>query len=141
MWSMVRLARPLVGLAGKVPAARAGVWRRLVAHPERVPTATADDMVLGVPQNMRHSVTGPRALAEFTRAIIGFRVEPLDGSIPVTVAWGDKDRFTPYDGQAARAREVLPHAHHVTLYGCGHIPFFDDPDQVSRVLLESIPHG
>jgi pimeloyl-ACP methyl ester carboxylesterase len=32
---------------------------------------------------------------------------------------------------------VLPGARHVTLTGCGHVPTWDDPEQVARVLLEA----
>ncbi len=39
--------------------------------------------------------------------------------------------------QALRARRVLPGARHVILHGCGHVPPYDDPEQVARVLLES----
>ena len=56
---------------------------------------------------------------------------------PVTVAWGDKDRLLIYSRQSARARRLLPDARHVTLRGCGHVPTWDDPEQVARVLLEA----
>jgi pimeloyl-ACP methyl ester carboxylesterase len=56
---------------------------------------------------------------------------------PTTVAWGDRDRLLIYSRQAPRARRVLPGAQHVTLAGCGHIPTWDDPEQVARVLLEA----
>jgi pimeloyl-ACP methyl ester carboxylesterase len=55
---------------------------------------------------------------------------------PVTVAWGAKDRLLIYSRQSARARRLLPDARHVTLHGCGHVPTWDDPEQVARVLLE-----
>ncbi len=61
--------------------------------------------------------------------------EELRG-VPVTIAWGDRDRLLLYR-QAARARRVLPWAQHVTLTGCGHVPFWDDPEQVSAVMLEA----
>ena len=55
---------------------------------------------------------------------------------PVTIAWGEKDRLLIYSRQSARARRLLPDARHVTLHGCGHVPTWDDPEQVARVLLE-----
>jgi pimeloyl-ACP methyl ester carboxylesterase len=54
--------------------------------------------------------------------------------VPLTIAWGDKDRLLLYR-QAARARRVLPWARHVTLRGCGHVPFTDDPEQVAAVVV------
>ena len=61
--------------------------------------------------------------------------EELRG-VPVTVAWGDRDRLLLYR-QAERAQRVLPWARHVTLAGCGHVPFWDDAEQVSAVMLEA----
>lgn len=55
--------------------------------------------------------------------------------VPVTVAWGTRDRIL-LPVQAIRARELLPEARHVALDGCGHVPMSDDPDLVARVLLE-----
>jgi pimeloyl-ACP methyl ester carboxylesterase len=48
---------------------------------------------------------------------------------PVTIAWGEWDFLLPY-WQAARARKALPGARHVRLRGCGHLPTWDDPEQV-----------
>ena len=55
--------------------------------------------------------------------------------LPVTVAWGTRDLVLPHIGQAARARAVLPHARHVRLRGCGHLPFADDPASCAGLLL------
>jgi pimeloyl-ACP methyl ester carboxylesterase len=46
--------------------------------------------------------------------------------IPVTIAWGSRDLILPAR-QAEAARAALPHARHVRLPGCGHLPFGDDP--------------
>jgi pimeloyl-ACP methyl ester carboxylesterase len=32
---------------------------------------------------------------------------------------------------------MLPDARHVTLAGCGHVPTWDDPEAVARVIVES----
>lgn len=54
--------------------------------------------------------------------------------MPVTIAWGDKDRIlTP--SQAVRARARLPRAHHLMLPGCGHVPMSDDPRLVASTIL------
>jgi pimeloyl-ACP methyl ester carboxylesterase len=55
---------------------------------------------------------------------------------PVTVAWGETDRLL-LPRQAARARAALPAARHVTLFGCGHVPTWDDPGLVARTVLSS----
>jgi pimeloyl-ACP methyl ester carboxylesterase len=59
--------------------------------------------------------------------------ERLD--VPVTIAWGTRDRLL-LPRQAARARARRPEARHVSLPGCGHVPFSDDPPLLARVILE-----
>jgi pimeloyl-ACP methyl ester carboxylesterase len=56
---------------------------------------------------------------------------------PTTVAWGDRDRLLIFSRQAPRARRALPGARHVVLRGCGHVPTWDDPEQVARAILET----
>jgi pimeloyl-ACP methyl ester carboxylesterase len=70
------------------------------------------------------------------RAIGGWRLTTAPEHIPVTIAWGTRDLVLPYR-QAARARALLPHARHVRLAGCGHLPFADDPHTCARLLLDS----
>jgi pimeloyl-ACP methyl ester carboxylesterase len=55
-------------------------------------------------------------------------------TVPVTVAWGTRDRILPYR-QAALARTRLPAARHLDLTGCGHVPMHDDPELVASVIL------
>ncbi len=56
--------------------------------------------------------------------------------LPVTIAWGRRDVLVPYWTCSHRARRRLPWARHVSLPGCGHVPFFDNPKLCARVLLE-----
>ena len=100
----------------------------LVARPWRIPA----DEAAGAMRNLARSPG-----FEATLEAIGdhaFGGHTLD--CPVTVAWGEKDRLLIYSRQSARARRLLPDARHVTLHGCGHVPTWDDPEQVARVLLE-----
>jgi pimeloyl-ACP methyl ester carboxylesterase len=70
-------------------------------------------------------------------------LESLDGwqapvpVCPATVAWGERDRLLIFSRQAPRARRRLPGARHVVLRGCGHVPTWDDPEQVASVLLSA----
>ncbi|BBH71417.1 hydrolase [Actinoplanes sp. OR16] len=56
-------------------------------------------------------------------------------TIPVTIAWGTRDAVLPHRPQSRRARAVLPRARHVTVPGCGHLPFNDDPARCAEILL------
>lgn len=137
-WTMALGMRPALRLAGRSPALRRQFWRNLAAHPERLPDEVGDELLLGLPRAMHHVTGDPRTALAVARDIVGYRVRSLPPGVPLTVAWGDQDRFTPFRPQAERARRTMPDARHVTLRGCGHIPTFDDPEQVGRVLVESL---
>lgn len=56
-------------------------------------------------------------------------------TVPVTVAWGARDRLLlPW--QSRRHEELPSQTRWLTLPGCGHVPTYDDPALVARVLLE-----
>ncbi|UFS94367.1 alpha/beta fold hydrolase [Nocardia huaxiensis] len=76
------------------------------------------------------------ALASFT----DFRLPDRTAveTIPVTIAWGNRDILLTYATQARRARAVLPGARHVTLHGSGHTPYYDDPAGCARLLLDQL---
>jgi pimeloyl-ACP methyl ester carboxylesterase len=76
-----------------------------------------------------------KGLIPTARALRGYE---FDGSpdVPVTVAWGEHDRIL-IPRQAARARQRLPQARHVTLPGCGHVPMGDDPKLIATTILET----
>jgi pimeloyl-ACP methyl ester carboxylesterase len=89
------------------------------------------------------------AAAESTRALAGAEgfddtLEAISRSsfeggeritVPVTIAWAEHDRVL-WRRQAARASAAVPGARMLTLTGCGHVPMFDDPEQVAHVILE-----
>lgn len=82
------------------------------------------------------ALRGGRGFAAVARHGASYAFTGDPGAVPVTVAWGTRDRILP-PVQALRARAVLPAARHVTLDGCGHVPMSDDPDAVTRVILET----
>jgi pimeloyl-ACP methyl ester carboxylesterase len=70
------------------------------------------------------------------RAMLNRRFEHGEHiEVPVTIAWGERDRLLP-PRQALWAKHLVPSARSVILYGCGHVPTYDDPEQVAAVLLE-----
>jgi pimeloyl-ACP methyl ester carboxylesterase len=52
------------------------------------------------------------------------------------VAWGEHDKLL-LRRQAARAQAALPHARHLVLAGCGHVPTYDDPAVVTDAIVTS----
>lgn len=102
---------------------------QLQARPERMPAAAAVAATVNLARSPGWDATIEAITHEhFTGA--------ADVRGPVTVAWGEKDRLL-LPRQAERARAALPRARHVTLFGCGHVPTWDDPGLVARTILTS----
>ncbi|MEU9131385.1 alpha/beta hydrolase [Kitasatospora sp. NPDC048540] len=104
-------------------------------------------MIYGRPERL-----DPRELLLDTRALLdapGFRQTLLAGraeqatrfpadlppDVPVTIAWGTRDRLLP-NVQGRRARRLLPGARFIPLVDCGHVPMGDNPELVARILLD-----
>jgi pimeloyl-ACP methyl ester carboxylesterase len=62
----------------------------------------------------------------------------LLAQIPTTIAWGSRDILLNYALQHRRAEAALPHASHITLHGCGHTPFYDDPLLCTSTVLATV---
>ena len=118
---------PGLGGALRVPPMRFVGFGMIVARPGRLSaeTARADALALRTGAGFTPVARAARAYS-FTKQI----------SVPVTVAWGTRDRIL-LPRQAMRARAVLPAARHVWLPGCGHVPMSDDPERVAGVILET----
>jgi pimeloyl-ACP methyl ester carboxylesterase len=131
LWLSVRLARRTERYARTMFATATG--RRLglslfVARPERL---SADE-----------AAENTSALAHapwFDETLPSLR--PLDFppdreiGVPLTIAWGSKDRLL-LPRQARRAARAIPRARVLMLQGCGHVPTWDDPEQVASVILD-----
>ncbi|MEU0784533.1 alpha/beta fold hydrolase [Streptomyces sp. NPDC006173] len=75
------------------------------------------------------------AFTETLRAGTSVRFTDDIPALPVTVAWGTRDRLL-VRRQGVRAKQMIPRARLVRLPGCGHVPMNDDPALVARVLLD-----
>ena len=129
-WHFTQVMLPLVGKLARSGALRRGLLSIVAeAHGERVPPEV-------LAEGMRQLVFAPGFQAT-RRATMYETFAGGDLGCPVTVAWGDHDRLLTYRTQSRRARSALPTATHVTLLDCGHVPVYDDPDQVARVILET----
>jgi pimeloyl-ACP methyl ester carboxylesterase len=125
-----RVGRKTAALLGPLTLTargRARMLGRSFLHPERLTPREAAAVVrayLGAPAYPRASYlmrTG--------------RIEDLKGiKSPITIAWAEHDRLV-------RNRPLKPgvlpkRVRQLTLPGCGHVPTWDDPVLVARVILE-----
>ncbi|WP_293786429.1 alpha/beta fold hydrolase [uncultured Aeromicrobium sp.] len=112
---------------------RSALGRRLVgfllyAHPERYDA----ERVLGDALSLKRS---PAFWPTLTSAV-SFRYRG-GMRVPTTIAWGTRDRVLN-PRQAERARRRLPEAVHVPLVGAGHVPMGDCPEEIVRIIGETV---
>jgi pimeloyl-ACP methyl ester carboxylesterase len=127
-----RLTTPL-GFASRFTIGRAFAFGQLIQHPSRIPYEDAIASLHALAKAPDFDATAAAMTAEKFR----------DGgqiSVPVTIAWAQHDRLL-LRRQAKRAARQVPRARMATLAGCGHVPTWDDPEQVARGLLEGSSAG
>lgn len=125
------LLRPVADQFTRPEFVRRAMLAVLYAHPARIEPETAADDLRNLADSRPALRTIIREGEPFERAIAD--------DLPVTIAWGAEDRvLLPY--QATRAQRQLPHAAHLRLLDCGHVPMSDDPDLIAGVILRGSAH-
>jgi pimeloyl-ACP methyl ester carboxylesterase len=88
------------------------------------------DEAVQVVRAFREGAAFDATLAASTRFTGGERIR-----VPVTVAFGTRDWLLT---RACQRRDALPaHTRWLTPRGWGHVPMWDDPDGVARLILEA----
>lgn len=124
--TLTRALRPLAPALARSPIARTLMLSQYNAKPwllDPGDVVESIDALLGAPafDDVCDSFTGylaPTGAADH---------------VPVTVAWGTKDRLL-LPRQLERARRRLPRARHVLVPGVGHLMMSDDPEAVAGVI-------
>ncbi|MDJ0359040.1 alpha/beta fold hydrolase [Rhodococcus sp. H29-C3] len=129
----VRLVRGLGVFGDRIVATGVGrtlLLSQLVAKPRKMPATAAAS-------SLRALASAP----SFDNDLASISHDRFSGGeqilAPVTIAWGQRDRLL-FPRQGRRAVQEIPGATGVTLRGCGHVPTFDDPKQVTSVILSTI---
>lgn len=122
------LPLPAVERLAHSAAGRAALTGTIYARPDRRSPAA----VIAETLALRHATGFTQTLAaggsvRFTDDVPG---------LPVTIAWGSRDRLL-LRRQGVRAKHTVPGARLVRLPGCGHVPMNDDPALVARVILDT----
>jgi pimeloyl-ACP methyl ester carboxylesterase len=125
---LAQTIRPVAGLLTRGERGRALALAGIVARPDRVPASAAAHLVA--------AYAGAPGFDAVNTAMRAGRFTGLDEiAVPVTLAWPDRDRLV------ARRRDLPPGVRSLTLHGCGHLPMWDDPEQVAAVLLAGSAAG
>jgi pimeloyl-ACP methyl ester carboxylesterase len=118
--------RPLLPLLLASRRARRALLQTTLAHPERLTAAEARGLV-----SDWLTAPGYDAANEQMRAHV-FE-DPERVTVPSTISWGDADRLLA----PPRPERMPPGSRYLVLEGCGHTPTWDDPEAVTRLLLEA----
>ncbi|MET8770252.1 alpha/beta fold hydrolase [Streptomyces sp. NPDC004658] len=122
-----RLPLPLVEGLSRSAAGRTALTSTIYARPaRRSPEAVVAETL---------ALVGATGFEATLRAGTTVRFTDDLSGLPVTVAWGTRDRIL-VRRQGIRAKQLIPHARLVRLPGCGHCPMNDDPALVARVILD-----
>ncbi|MGW5662281.1 alpha/beta fold hydrolase [Streptomyces sp. NPDC003758] len=118
---------PVVERLSRTAAGRTVLTSTIYARPgRRSPEAVvAETLALARAEGFAETLRAGTSV-QFTEDVPG---------LPVTVAWGTRDRLLLYR-QGVRAKRIIPGARLVRLPGCGHVPMNDDPALVARVILD-----
>jgi pimeloyl-ACP methyl ester carboxylesterase len=124
---MITAARPLLRFA----SVRRALNAQAMVHGDRVPA----DEVLRAMQSMAGTTILPQLLTTMQR---DGPIKPLAVTgIPVTIAWCEFDRVIPFETYGAPMLEKVPGARAETVKGAGHVPMFDEPQQVADMILST----
>ncbi|GFH34773.1 alpha/beta fold hydrolase [Streptomyces pacificus] len=118
---------PVLGRLSRTAAGRAALTSTIYARPGR----RSPQAVVAETRALRDA-TGFGETLDAGREVLFTSDVP---GVPVTVAWGDRDRLL-LRRQGIRAKQAIPGARLVRLPGCGHVPMSDDPALVARVILD-----
>jgi pimeloyl-ACP methyl ester carboxylesterase len=124
--------RPLLPSLARTTAGRAVIDAAIVARPGKMSPEQAEGDA--------RAFLGARDAVNVILADPPSFTEAIPAGVPVTIAWGTRDRLLP-PSQARVAKQRLPRARFVPLPGCGHVPMTDDPELVARVLLDGSAHS
>ena len=110
------------------PATRTPLFAGMIARPWVIPADEAVGMYQNLGDCPGFDATNV-ALHENTFSA-GHEI-----TVPVTIMWGTRD-YLLLPRQGPRAQRVLPNARLIRLKGAGHVPTYDAPAEIARLLLE-----
>jgi pimeloyl-ACP methyl ester carboxylesterase len=128
-----RLFAPLVSYALRTSVGRTLLLGQQFGRPWRLTTEEATEAA--------RTIGTTRGFPEHLRATNNARfTDGQEIDVPVTIAFGSRERLLSKGG-ARRSDELPQHSRWLELPGCGHVPTWDDPALVARVILETTGHA
>lgn len=132
-WRLNRTSGPLLPFALRFSPVRRWGMRLVVANPK------------GLTATQAVHIGRDTMDADWPRLLEIMREESLpaypDPGVPTVLAWCEQDRITPLLHDSPAWRRAVPHAEFRVLSGLGHIPMFDAPELLARMILELAERG
>jgi pimeloyl-ACP methyl ester carboxylesterase len=104
--------------------------RSSMEHGDRVPEKDFREMLRGM--------SGNRVLLGLLKTM--GRDGPITpmaaGKIPICIAWGECDQVIPFERYGQPMLERISGAEQRTIYGVGHVPMYDDPQALSKTIID-----
>ena len=127
---MLHYARPLLRTVAARPRARRLALRDVIADPSGVTATEALQLFEGaaectIVEEALHLTSTNQMFTELGEI-----------DVPVRIAYGTRDRIVRWPNCYVRMRRMLPTAEFVALKGLGHLPMWEDPELVTRIILE-----
>jgi pimeloyl-ACP methyl ester carboxylesterase len=126
--TLAKAGRPLAPKAMRTPFGRKLTLSSLIGKPAQM---QPDEAVL--------SVQGVADATWFWPTLGALCIDRFSGgeeiNVPVTIAWGEHDHLL-LPRQAPRALAEIPSARYVLLRDCGHVPAWDNPELVTKTILD-----
>jgi pimeloyl-ACP methyl ester carboxylesterase len=116
---------------------RRALTAQAMAHGER----QSPQAFLEALRGMSHTRILPGLLRSMAR---DGPIAPLDTTVPVTIAWGEHDRVIPHARYGTRFRDCIPNLREAVVADAGHVPMWDNPQQVVEHILcvtAAVDHG
>lgn len=123
---LAKLTKPLLLAATRREGVREGMLRTVVGRPQNVPPGDARQMIADWIEAPGYAASNE----EMRRHVFE---DPERVTVPVTIAWGELDRLVA----PPKSHRRPPGSRMVLLEGCGHTPNWDDPELITRLLLDS----
>jgi pimeloyl-ACP methyl ester carboxylesterase len=132
---LLQVGRRWLPIIARRPRLRALAMRELVADPSRVSAADAMAMMEGAAEC---AIADDAVTAARNQSLFG---DLGDIDCPVRILYGTRDVLVRWPSHFEKMRRILPQAEYLALRGLGHLPMWDDPATVARMILDVTDRG
>ncbi len=127
---MLRYARPLLRTVAARPRSRRLALMEVIADPSDITAGEALMMFEGAAEC---AIVDDAIRLTAAGQMFG-ELDAIDA--PVRVLYGTRDRIVRWPSAYVRMRRMLPQAEYVALDGLGHLPMWEAPELLTRLILE-----